>query len=111
MSTSTFFDRFYRLCRERRMYPNAVGAELGASSGSITAWKRGAMPRPAMIKQIAEYFGVTEAYLLGQEEARPQVSDEELKFALFGGDGEVTDAMLEEVRQFAAFLKQRNTEN
>ena len=33
--------------------------------------------------------------------------DEEIKFALFGGDGEITDAMFDEVKQFAAFVKQR----
>ena len=37
----------------------------------------------------------------------PTLSDEEIKFALFGGDGEITDAMFAEVKQFAAFVKQR----
>ena len=36
------------------------------------------------------------------------VSDDDIKFALFGGDGEITDAMYEEVRQFAAYVKQRH---
>lgn len=38
------------------------------------------------------------------------VSDDEIKFALFGGDGEITDAMYEEVRRFAAFVKQREAD-
>lgn len=35
------------------------------------------------------------------------VTDDDIKFALFGGDGEITDSMYEEVRSFAAFVKRR----
>ena len=38
------------------------------------------------------------------------VTDDDIKFALFGGDGEITDAMYEEVKQFAAFVRQREAE-
>ena len=38
------------------------------------------------------------------------VSDDDIKFALFGGDGEITDAMYEEVLKFAAFVKQKASE-
>ena len=65
---------------------------------------------------MAEYFGVTTDYLLCETEIPPAkgrrrvVSDEEIKFALFGGDGEITDAMYEEVKRFAAFIKQREAD-
>ena len=36
------------------------------------------------------------------------VSEDDIKFALFGGDQEITDEMYEEVLQFAAFVKARN---
>lgn len=36
-----------------------------------------------------------------------KITDDDIKFALFGGDGEITDAMYDEVRSFAAFVKQR----
>jgi transcriptional regulator with XRE-family HTH domain len=109
MSTSIFFERFYALCRKHHTSPNAVGALLGASSGSITAWKKGVLPRSAMVSAIADHFQVSVDYLLGESDTpqRVSVTDEELKFALFGGEGEITDEMLDEVRQFAAFLKQR----
>ena len=41
---------------------------------------------------------------------KPRVTDDDIKFALFGGDGEITDAMYEEVKQFAAFVRQREAE-
>ena len=110
MEQTIFFQRFYELCRRNGTSPNAIREELGASSGSITAWKQGALPRPAMVAKIADYFGVTVDYLLGTAESSTPsgnvISDDDLKFALFGGDGEVTDEMLAEVRRFAQFLKE-----
>ena len=35
------------------------------------------------------------------------VSDEEIKFALFGGDSDITDAMYDEVKRFAQMVKLR----
>lgn len=112
MSENIFFTRFYQLCRKHGTSPNAVGRELGASSGSITAWKQGTLPRAGMMRKIADYFGVTTDYLLGAEDTViPQpstISDDELKFALFGGDQPISNEMLDEVRQFAQFIKHRS---
>ena len=43
-------------------------------------------------------------------EGERNVSDEDIKFALFGGEGEITDAMFDEVRQFAEFVKNREAQ-
>ena len=67
----------------------------------------------ATAAKLADYFGVTTDYLLEQTDERAPaapvrtVSDEDIKFALFGGDGEITDAMFDEVKRFAAFIRQR----
>lgn len=66
-----FWTQFKNLCTERGMSPNAVAAELGIPSGSITAWNKGACPRQTTIKRIADYFGVTPQYLLyGEAETK-----------------------------------------
>ncbi len=36
-----------------------------------------------------------------------EVSDDDIKFALFGGDSEITDAMYDEVKRFAQMVKLR----
>ena len=36
-----------------------------------------------------------------------EISDNDIKFALFGGDGEITDAMYDEVKRFAQMVKLR----
>ena len=82
----------------------------------MAKWKNGGKPNGSTAAKLAEYFDVTTDYLLGQSEEKTPgvvsrvISDEEIKFALFGGDGEITDAMYDEVKQFAAFIKQREAE-
>lgn len=108
---NTFFIRYQELCRQAGKSANGVAKELGIPSGSVTAWKRGTAPRNSSLGKIADYFGVTCDYLLGNtNEATPSgrpVNEEEIKFALFGGDGEITDAMYEEVLRFAQYVKYR----
>ena len=60
------------------------------------------------LELIAKALGTSSAALLGRAEApaRP-VNDDDIKFALFGGSGEITDAMYREVKEFAALVKLR----
>ena len=44
------------------------------------------------------------------QEPNPPADEEDIKFALFGGESEITDEMYEEVRQFAKFVRQREAE-
>lgn len=67
-------------------------------------------PDVQKIKQIANILGVSGDDLLETKKAAPEkgtASDDEIKFALFGGDGEITDEMYEEVKRFAAYIKDR----
>ena len=114
---STFYERFSALCKESGESPNAVARIIGASSGSVTAWKRGAEPRNATLAKIADYFGVTTDYLLGKEKKSASahtgadaIRDDAIKFALFGGSDEITDEMYDEVKRFAAYIKQREAQ-
>ena len=60
------------------------------------------------LELIAKALGTTAAALLGQSSANvTAVSDDDMYFALFGGDGESTDAMYQEVKEFAALIKLR----
>ena len=60
-----FWNNFINLCEQHKKSPNKVATEIGCSSGSITAWKQGRLPRKSTLIQIAEYFGVSIEYLLG----------------------------------------------
>jgi transcriptional regulator with XRE-family HTH domain len=63
-----FWDNYVKLCGSNNKSPNGVANELNLSSGSITAWKKGAVPRAATLQKIADYFGVSVASLLGEDE-------------------------------------------
>lgn len=104
-----FWKNFVELCEERKISPNAVCEELGLSNATATKWKQGAMPRKATLQLVADYFSVPVDRLFSSEEKEksPSVSDEDLKFALFGGDKDIPDEVLDEVKRFAAYAKER----
>lgn len=94
-----------------------LGSVVDLAESTISQYENGKrQPDNETLLKLSEYFSVTVGYLLGVEEANENApaisgertaSDDEIKFALFGGDGDITDAMYDEVRQFAAFVKQR----
>ena len=65
-----FWERFYNLCLSRETKPNPVCVELGFSNATATKWKNGSVPGAESLNKIAEYFGVTPAYLLGYTEEK-----------------------------------------
>ena len=111
-----FFNRFRELCDQKNISVYRACTDIGLNRSAVAKWKNGGKPNGSTAAKLAEYFGVTTDYLLGQSEEKTPaaklraVSDDEIKFALFGGDGEITDAMFDEVKQFAAFIKQREAE-
>ena len=104
-----FWKNFLELCNGVVKSPNAIAKEIGIPSGSITAWKNGTVPQTKTVNKIAEYFYVSVGTLLGYEEQKEKTpsNDEDVKVALFGGDGEVTDEMWEEVKKYAEFIKSK----
>lgn len=111
-----FFDVFKTLCDKKGVSPKRATEDIGLSNSITTKWKKtGATPKGDTLQKIADYFGVTTDYLLTGEETKkaptPEgertVSDDDIKFALFGGDGEITDAMYDEVKRFAQMVKLR----
>lgn len=67
-----FWEKFLFLCSEHGISPNAAAKSLSIASGTVTKWKNGATPQNATTKKIADFFGVTVGYLLGNEEQEEQ---------------------------------------
>lgn len=68
-------------------------------------------PDNTTIVKLSKFYDVSTDYLLGiTDEKKPsaEVSAEDVKVALFGGDGEVTDEMWDEVTSFVEFVKQKH---
>lgn len=103
---------------------------MGLSHSIATKWKKtGATPEGATLVKVAKYFNVPVALLLenvdGDNTAdlinaidaqiaddiksgkRVSFTDDDLKFALWGDTSNITDADLEDVLNFAAYIKQK----
>ncbi len=107
-----FYDRFVLLCSRKGVSPSRAAEDAGLSKSTVTKWKNDASVRPTgnVIGKLTRYFDISVSELLGESAeagGNRVVTDEEIKFALFGGDGEITDEMYQEVRSFAEYVKQR----
>ena len=110
-----FFDTFNELCKKKGVSPKAAVTEIGLSNSLATKWKKtAATPQGDTLNRIANYFGVSVDYLLGKtQENKPvtksdELTDADIKFALFDGDKGITDAQFAEVKQFARFVRERD---
>lgn len=54
-----FYDRFLALCDKRGIKPTPLIIGMGLSSSNVSQWKKGSLPRPHVLKKLADYFGVT----------------------------------------------------
>ena len=66
------------------------------------------------IVAIAQFLNVSAAWIMGwsEEDNKSNVNfspatDDDIKFALFGGEEEITDEMYDEVKNFAEYVKQK----
>lgn len=84
---SPFYSAFLSLCTQKGVSPSVAARDSGISSGAPTAWKNGAIPKPAQREKLCLYFGVTDEVLLGyvQKEKTP-ISESGRKDELFGTD-------------------------
>lgn len=103
-----FYDRFVMLCKTRGVSPSRAAVDAGLSKSTVSKWKRSPDSRPtgAVIEKLTRYFGISVAELLGENTGK-EIRREDIKFALFGGGGDITDEMYEEVLSFAEFVRQR----
>ena len=86
---------------------------MSFSENTVRNWRAGKAPRKKTLALLAEYFGVSTDYLLGNEQKEKPATDgqaineEALKLALFGGNTDVTDAMWEEAKNYIQYIKER----
>ena len=108
--------RIRQLRHARGLTLEQIADVVGVGKSTVRKWETGmiANMRRDKIADLAKALGTTPAYLMGWDEEKAptvsgerSVSDDDIKFALFGGSGEITDAMYREVKEFAALVKLR----
>lgn len=113
----TIGEKIKALRKRAKMTQTDLGKQLGVKKNAVSKWERGEIADiPAgRIKAMAKIFDVPPSYLIDDNLERTPppsmvggIPVEDLKFAIFGADTEITDEMYEEVMQFAAFVKAKN---
>ena len=101
---------------ELNLTQKEVAAYVGVSEATLSRWESGEIKnlRRNRIAALAKILQLAPSTLVGDLEdekvapIKPKVTDDDIKFALFGGN--VSDAAYEEVKRFAAFVKQNEQE-
>lgn len=99
------------------MTMKTLGIKIGVAESTISQYETGKrQPDNETLLRLAEVLNTTVGYLLGVEtekapatEDERTVSDDDIKFALFG-TREIDDDVLDRVKQFAKFA-QENEKN
>lgn len=66
-----FYDIFERLCNEKGVKPGRAAEECGINRSNVSLWKsKGFTPRSDALNTIADYFGVSVDYLLGNTDQK-----------------------------------------
>lgn len=117
MGNSPIVARINSLLAEKGISKQVFYRDCNITSASYSLWNTGkTMPRMKNIEAIAAYLHTTTDYLLtglGEKEKAPtqegerEISDSDLKFALWGDVTDITDDDLDDVRRYAAFIKER----
>lgn len=92
-----FKDRFIQLCNKSGDSPSKVCERVGITRSSYSAWTDESVPRKATLMRIADYFGVTVDYLLGNDEpknVRTLSETEEALLAWFRGLSDAERAII-----------------
>lgn len=101
-----------------------IAKEIGVSKQTVQKYENGIITNiPSdKIEVIAKLLKTTPAKLMGWEDSESSrsfnlaspnitdraISDEDIMFALFDGDKEITPEMYDEVKQFARFVKEKH---
>ena len=68
MTNITFADRFREVADETFMKDAELGAALGVSASTVSAWRTGVRsPKAPTVAQVAAFFGVTPEWLACQD--------------------------------------------
>ena len=102
-----FYDIFRELCDQHGVSPSKAALDMGINKATVTYWKkRGGSPSPEVLQKVAQYFNTSADALLGLP-SQPVVTEDALKFALFGR-ADVDDDVFDEVKAFAQFAADRH---
>ena len=93
-----FFEYFKAICTKNGTTPTAVVKELGLSTGKVTAWKNGSIPKAETLRLLADHLHVPVYTFFGGSDMSSYYLIKD-----FFPDGELTDA--EEIELIEIYRK------
>ena len=104
------------MLKEKGVTPYQVSKATGVAQSSLSDWKNGrSKPKYEKMLAIADYFGVSVDYLLGNEPkektpAEADVTFDDFTYAMYGEAKELTDEDKNMLLEMARMLKKRQQE-
>lgn len=105
----TIGDKIRALRKAANLNQTELGERLNVKTNAVSKWECGRVEDIPMskVKAMASLFNVPVSYLIDDDVEKTNVTEDDIQFALFGGSDEITAKMYEEVKNFAAYVKQR----
>lgn len=111
-------ERIKELRISRGFTQKGLADALNVSRSTVAMWETGkSQPDNLALNKLADLLTTTCDYLLGRSDeaenkktpvGKTEVTDEDIKFALFGdASDEITDDDFEDVKRYAQFLKEK----
>jgi len=109
---ASFGEQIRKYRKAKKMTQDELAEAAGLHRVTLANYETGRKDNPSAenVAAIASALGVSILQLVGEESVSrtPELSDADVKFALFGGDAaRITDEQFEEVKRFAKYIAQR----
>ena len=107
-----FYDIYCDLCQTHGLTPSGAAGKIGFNRSSVTMWKTtGKAPKQELLLKIADFFGVSADYLLGNKNTdTPQDARDildEVDVAFYGDFKELSEDDKQTLRDMARIMRQR----
>lgn len=101
------YDLIEELCLKNNITVTKLCKDCNIPRSTLSDYKKGRIKSLSadILCKVADYFDVSVDFLCGTENSKPD--DESIKKALFGDDFIVTDNIWAEVKNYIAFIKER----
>lgn len=63
-----FYENLLDLCAKNHKTPSGVASAIGLSNAAASGWKKGKKPSDTTLAKLSEYFGISVAALIGENE-------------------------------------------
>lgn len=99
-------NRIKELRKEKKLSQNDLAAAFSVAQNTVSQWETGSREMDASTAlKMANFFGVSTDYLLGNSLARGEVTFDDFSYAFFEQAEELTEENKQKLLEMARFFK------